>query len=51
MLSFYKFYDKLNLVETKVDEDTLWKYYEYVRKNPNLDDLKTLLAMLEKFKE
>lgn len=48
MLSFYKFYDKLNLVETKVEEDTLWKYYEYVKNNPNLDDLKTLLAMLEK---
>jgi hypothetical protein len=35
-------------METVASDDTLWKYYYYVDKNPNLDDLKTLLNMIEK---
>ena len=38
----------LRLIETFASDDTLWKYYYYVDKNPNLDDLKTLLSMMEK---
>jgi hypothetical protein len=33
--------------ESVADDATLWKYYEYVKKNPNLDDLKTLLSMIQ----
>lgn len=48
MLSFYKFYEKLNLLESKISEDALWKYYYHIAENPNLDDLKTFFKMMEK---
>ena len=35
-------------MEAVASDDTLWKYYSYVNQNPNLDDLKTLLNMIEK---
>jgi len=48
MISFYEFYNKLILLETTISEDALWKYIHHIEKNPNLEDLKTFLKMMEK---
>jgi hypothetical protein len=44
MISFYQM---MNLLEAKATDEALWAYYRYVQQNPNFDDLKTLLSMIE----
>ena len=47
MLNFYKLYGKV-LSETIADKDALWNYFNFIKTNPNVDDLRTLVKMIEK---
>lgn len=43
----YNFFEMSLLLELKATVDTLWKYLHEIEKNPNIDDLKTLLNMMQ----
>lgn len=41
------YYQMFKLLEAKASDDVLWKYYYHVEKEPNIDDLRTLISMIE----